>query len=552
MTGIVDRAAAAREATQAKLLESRRPVAGDPQSDEDAQEMNVLWGEPIPFGRSAPTPEIPASILPGVFGKFSEAVANNLQVPSALAVAYVLAALSVACQRKFRVAPYADGGYDEPVNLWMLAVAESGERKSQTARLATRPLAIWERRRFEEEKFDLAKAESERRIAQKRAEKLENDATKEDDPARRAALAREAAELKAGMPEERAPTQLFSTDITPEEAQAKTAAQGGKYAVISDEPAFFGVLAGAYSSGPVMIEFYLQAHSGADVRVHRRTRCADIERVAVTLGLAVQPGILAGLPPAANLRFRHSGLWARFLPVFPASRVGKRDVRRRAEISKELQIDYDRAVMALLDHEPENGEENRLALGAEALELWLSLSEEIEAGQGVGGEYEDIRDWTAKLPGAALRLAGLLHLAEHGAARGAELDIGKDTALRAVSLALLLVDHARAVFGFLGADKSADDARAVWEWIVASGQAAFMRNDAYKKFHCRFGKVEALIEALDVLKGRNLIRGPIKRKPKAGGRPGHLYMVNPDAFPTRPEWRASFKPKKPKTLRKRF
>jgi hypothetical protein len=487
------------------------------------------WGDPILFGTVAATPEISPALLPGVFGEFAQSLTDNLQTPPAMAVMYSLAVLSTALQRKFVVAPYDDGGYTEPVHVWVLIIAESGERKSQVIERLTRPLTFWERRRLDRERVALAENESIRRICLKRAEKLENDAAKEDDPDGRTALAKEAAELKASMPEERFPPQLWTGDVTPEELQDRLAKCGGKMAVLSDEPALFSVLAGVYSGGEAVLDVFLQAYSGRDVRVNRRSRSAIIERPALTLGLAVQPGILSDFPPTAKRKFRASGLFARFFPIYPVSRVGRRNVRQRVVIPDELQRTYDRAVMALLDIESPDGQEFRLILDEEAREVWLAFAEDIERGQGDGGNLEGIKDSTAKLPGGALRVAGLLHIAEHGEA-GTDLRVKKATMLRAVTLAWEVVEHAQAVFSLVGTDKSIDDAKTVWAWIDSNRLTGFLRSECHRKFHCKFGKVEELVAALEILKGRGLIRGPIAIKGTNGGRPGHAYEVNPAAL----------------------
>ncbi len=493
----------------------------------------TTWGEPIQFGTVAATPEIPPdSLLPGVFGQFAHALSENVQTPGAMAVAYCLAVLSTALQGKFTVGPWPDDGYCEPVHVWTLTIAESGERKSQVVGRLARPLTFWERRQQERERAALAENESLRRICARRVEKLENEAGKEEDADRRAAIAKEAAEIRANAPPEKYPTQLWTGDITPEELQDRLVKCGGKMAVLSDEGGLFSVLAGIYSGGESILDVFLQAHSGRDVRVNRRSRSAIIESPALTLGLSVQPGLLADMPTNAKRKFRASGLFARFLPVLPVSRVGRRDVRRRVEIPKDLQADYDRAVMALLDLENEDGQKLRLTLDDAAREVWLEFAEEIEADQGSGGNLESIRDWSAKAPGQALRLAGLLFLAEHGQAGDCLID--ERAMIRAVLLCRAFIDHAMATFGLIGADPAVDDAKAVWAWIEENRLMAFTRSECHKKFHQRFSKVEHLIAALEILKGRALIRGPFTIKPNSGGRPGHGYDVNPAALVSSP------------------
>jgi putative DNA primase/helicase len=487
------------------------------------------WGEPVLFSAKNETPDIPPESLPGVFGEYAAALTESLQTPPALAVATIAAVLSTALARKATIGPWGDDAYAEPLNVWTLAVAESGERKSQILGRCARPLVYWEKERTRQEKAGIEEAAALRKVGEKRAERLEADAAKEDDPARREALAKEAAGLRAGLPDEQFPTQIFTGDATPEAAQELLARTGGRMAFLSDEAGLLLVMAGVYGGGEVVLDVFLQGYSGNDVRVNRRCRSAIIERPAVTLGLSIQPGILADFPQAAKRKFRASGLFARFFPVYPRSNIGRRDVRRRAAVADALQRAYDRAVMDLLDFEPPGGEPVRLSLDAAALALWQDFFQDIEAGQAEGGEYQDIRDWAAKLPGGVLRLAGLFHLAEHGPG-GAGRAVGVETMAGAVKLGLRLIGHARAVFGLVGADKTTDDAKAVWGWIEQNRLPGFLRSDAHHKFNSRFGKVQDLEAALDVLKGRELLRGPYKSKSPKGGRPTVGYRVNPAAL----------------------
>lgn len=88
--------------------------------------------------------------------------------------------------------------------------------------------------------------------------------------------------------------------------------QGGRAAVLSDEAGLFSTVSGTYgSSGGPALDVLLQGHSGGALRVERASRCAYVERCSVTLGLMLQPGLLADA--AGSNRFRASGLIARFL-----------------------------------------------------------------------------------------------------------------------------------------------------------------------------------------------------------------------------------------------
>jgi putative DNA primase/helicase len=153
---------------------------------------------------------------------------------------------------------------------------------------------------------------------------------------------------------------------------------------------------------------------------------------------------------------------------------------------------------------------------------WLKFSQYIESKQGLYGEFYSIRDWTGKLPGAALRIAGLCHVVEHGE-QGTV--ISEATMERTLDLAERLIVHAKAAFAQMGSDPAVLDARVVLQWIISNGAESFRRGDLHKALHGRFQRVERLISALKVLSERHIISGPQNRH--TGRRPEIIYMVNP-------------------------
>ena len=86
------------------------------------------WSAPmIPGGLS--TPEIPANLLPGVWGNFAQAVSESTQTPAAMSVMCCLGVLATLLQRRFEVSP--DGtNYFEPLSLFVTTVSPSGTRKT--------------------------------------------------------------------------------------------------------------------------------------------------------------------------------------------------------------------------------------------------------------------------------------------------------------------------------------------------------------------------------------------------------------------------------------
>lgn len=300
-------------------------------------------------------------------------------------------------------------------------------------------------------------------------------------------------------------------------------------AVMSDEGGILAVLAGLYSGGEAYIDVALQAYSGSPVRVDRGSRTAVIDRPALTFGLGMQPGLFQEMAPATKRKFRQSGFFARIWFGFPETRIGRRDMARRSTIPADLEHRYRGAVLSLLEVEPRSNvmdgedDEHVLVLSDAARAMWITFAQKIENDQADGGPLESMRDWCAKLPGGALRLAGLFHMAGGGRV---DAEISEATMARAVGFCLRLIPHAMAVFDLVGADPAAEDAKILWRWIERYGKHEFLRSEIHRAHHNRFTKLDRLIQALEVLKGRSLIGGPYKGAVN-GGRPPIFYRVNP-------------------------
>jgi putative DNA primase/helicase len=217
---------------------------------------------------------------------------------------------------------------------------------------------------------------------------------------------------------------------------------------------------------------------------------------------------------------------ARFLYAMPESNVGKRDVRQRWSIPHSVANEYERRIHELLDGRGLVASAPRvIGMSEEALECWLGLAEEIERQQGERGALESIADWSSKLPGAAARIAALLALAEHGPTTDV---VGADSAERAVRLCRLLIPHAQAAFGLLGADATDTDARAIVKWSIESRRLSFSRRECQKAMEGRFRTLSRLEKAVERLEQSDVAR--IDKVPNRGAPPTTMIRMNPKLF----------------------
>jgi hypothetical protein len=243
-----------------------------------------------------------------------------------------------------------------------------------------------------------------------------------------------------------------------------------------------------------------------------------VERPALTCAYAMQPAVIAGL--AENAAFRSRGLLARFLYAAPQSWIGHREIAP-TPVCDATREAYCQAVRGLAEAEGETV----LQLSADAAALLRDWEAEIETMLGDGGRMEIMRDWGAKLAGATLRLAAVLHCVERGPAGRIE----GPTIAAAIEIARYLVPHAEAVLDMmLASEKTADDdARYVLRWIERHARREFTKTEAQHHGKRRFPKADDIDLALAELTQRGYIR--LRPAEVSGpGRPASpTYEVNP-------------------------
>lgn len=476
------------------------------------------WPEPVLPGQNK-TPDIPADLLPTWCADMAHAVSQATQTPPAMSVMFMLSVLATVLQRRFVVEP--SDGYTEPVPLWTTCATPSATRKTAVMDALTGPVLRWEKLEGDRMRREIARVNARRSVALKRIEKLKLDAAKADSDKERAEITAEIEREELEMPDEVRAPRLFVGDVTLERLQALLVEHGGRMSILSDEPGIFLILSGLYNGGSANFDVALQGHAGSPLRVDRAGRSAYVDRPALSFGLLLQPGILADV--ASSRRFRDSGLLARFLFAMPESFVGKRDVRQRRPVPAEVKEQYARKLFELLEgYDDQAGDPQVLGFSDSARELWLDFAQAIEDGLGEGQTFESIGDWCGKLPGAVARIAAVLEVAECGL----QVDtVHEVTMRRAIDLAWLLIEHARAAFALLGTDEADNDAATVVRWVRGEVREEFTQREAQKAMEGRFKSVERLKKALDRLEAGGVVRGAKRRNPR--GSPSMVYTVNP-------------------------
>jgi hypothetical protein len=251
------------------------------------------------------------------------ALATALQCPVDLPAMLGLAVLALCAAKRYKA--HVIQGWDEPLNLYVAVALKPGESKSPAFAAAIRPVSrfVAEERKRTDPEFRAALARAD--VAAKRTDHLKTRAAKASAPeeyAKSLALVEEAV-LEQGAIEVPVPLRLVLDDVTAESLEAVLRQQGGRIAIMSDEGGPFELMGGRYSNRVPNIDVYMKGHNGTHITTDRIGReGGSVQNPAITIGLAIQPDVIASLRDKKG--FRGRGLLARFLWAIPESLVGRR------------------------------------------------------------------------------------------------------------------------------------------------------------------------------------------------------------------------------------
>jgi len=385
-------------------------------------------------------PEISPSLIPGVFGEFALALSEATETPATLATLAVLGCLSTACNGKFEVQVTSD--WKETVNLYILVALPPGSRKSPVFKRCRAPIEQWEKKQHEIFGPDIQRQSSEYQNQVKLIQKMRDEASRKKDELERRALFDEVNELSINLKEPDVLPRMFTTDVTNEALGDRVAAQGGRFAILSDEAGVFEVLAGLYSNGKSNLDVCLKGWDGGAVRIDRRGRAVDCNPLLVML-LTIQPKIISKLGREKALQ--GNGFMERFLWAIPKNNLGYRQ-NTSQPLSEELEDRYAAQIIEVLDAKLKK---RALILDHESNYEFLAFRNAVERELRPGRLLHEISGWGSKLPGEALRIAGLLHIAEHGV--NCPDRINRNTLGSALQLAACLREHAVLAYNLMGA-----------------------------------------------------------------------------------------------------
>jgi len=499
-----------------KIITEANPIPHGPDIQTDS------WPDPIPLTAYDALPEFPIRLLPEEGRRMVESIAEVAQVDPGMVAGCYLGSMAIALQKKLWIDLKT---HTEPISLFVVIVADPGERKSFVISEMAKPLYSFQREQAELQAAVISKSIADDRKRQKRLEHLErqyakavNDAGMEGINSDICSLTEE---IRLNPP--LTPPVYIADDVTPEKLAELMHTNNECMGIISAEGGIFSIMAGRYSDKNINIDIFLKGHAGDEVSVYRIGRSAiSMRNPALSLCLCCQPEVVK--EAGSNRQFLGRGLIARFLYVQCRPMAGYRK-RNGHNLSESIRLSYGNHMRRLLDL-PRPDQPTLLELSPEAQKYWDEFHDDVETDMQPGGSLSGLKAWGSKLAGAAARIAGLLHMAQYGGA-GLHQQISLEKIKDACGIGVYLKQHALAAFDMMGEIPEIESAKIILDFILQHHRESFKSREVMQNKNA-FKKMDQVEAGLKILTERGFIRPVAKEYNKKTGRPeAPTYEVNP-------------------------
>jgi putative DNA primase/helicase len=479
------------EAVQRAIAGASEPPRGKPSAGAEVLPGgdSAGWPEPQTLTVKVEQEPYPIDALPVIIRAAVDEVQGFVKAPVPLVASSALAALSLACQAHID-AKRAERLHS-PVSLFMLTIADSGERKSTCDGFFTSAIREYQEKQSNELKPEISKREAE--IAAWKAERdgiLAAIKQARKDGETTDTLRDALTELQSEEPAILRVPKLLLGDETPENLAYTLAKNWPSAGVMSSEA---GVVFGSHGMNQenAMRNLGLlnTLWDGGSHSVGRRTSESFTVRGArLTMGLMVQEQTLRDYLAKVGPLARGSGFLARFMVAWPRSTQGTRFFEEAPQNWPHLAA-FNRRIGDILNQGLQLGEDGGLSppvlpLAPKAKAAWKAFHDVIEKQLGTGGELHAVKDVASKTADNAVRLAALFHKV---------CDAGGDIDLEAFEgasrIAAWHLSESQRFFGELALPAEMADAARLDAWLIE---------------HCRLERTHIV--------GKNYVRqhGPLR------------------------------------------
>ncbi len=440
----------------------------------DKGASDLIYCAPEPLRAPRPKSEAyPIEELGDVLGKAVTALQTAIQAPVALCAQSVLASASLAVQSHFDIElPW---GETKPLSLFLLTIAESGERKSGVDDVVLGAAKKHERASMEIYEAELTRFEIE--LAEWKA--ITEAANRKIATAKTQAISDEASSERTPRPEPPIVPLRFVSDPTVEGLYKLLAISQPSVGLFSDEGGLF--VGGNAMNNDNALKTMARLCKFWDGSPFDRVRAGDGAGVLygrrLSLHLLAQPEVMQKL--LTDRMANGQGFLARCLTAWPESTIGKRYVSNDGyenpyhhEHTKRLF----KNLLELTEATPRIGKTKQvldpipLPLSAEAKNLAIRTGNMLETQMTAGNDLEEIRDRAGKAIENACRLAGVIAVTEGGMTTR---EISKEHLSKGIVLIQWYLKEALRIRGAASISQEVVDAESLSRWLDNQGITLF-------------------------------------------------------------------------------
>ncbi|MDP1999317.1 MAG: YfjI family protein [Rhodoferax sp.] len=347
---------------------------------------------------------------------------NHTQAPMSMVFSSALAAMSLACQDQFRVKLQA--GHETPASLYLISIAESGERKTYIDRLMFQEIRNFEN--LSKDRNEKIRIEYETEMEFWELEHATHvssfqKALRKGLPTNTQKLALEL--HKKSKPALSKVPKLIYNDATPEAIAWGLHSHWPSGGLVSDEA---GMVLGGHAGRNLALLNKLR--DGDSVTVDRKSaESFTVSNPNFTLALMIQPKLFQNFLENQGKNARDIGFFSRCLINYPESTQGTRHISSIQDVVwKDLTIFQNRIGIILEGGIQNNLQANKttLELSTEARTEWLKFYNCLESSMGAGCYFCEVRDAASKMAETTIRMAALFHHFD-GRAGNIQIDIYK-------------------------------------------------------------------------------------------------------------------------------
>jgi len=430
---------------------------------DDALPLVAALDLPAPF---------PMDALPSILADYGRVIQRCTQAPDALVGNSLLAAASLAVQPHANVVlPY---GASVPASLFIVSVAESGERKSAVDKLALHAHASFEKIKSDEAREAIAQFNKLQKKDKETAEIPREAVFLASDPTVEGLCKL----LHAGLPS----IGVFS-------------AEGGRFLGghgMTDDAALRTAagLSLFWDGSPVD---RVRSGDGASKLFGRR----------VALHLMAQPR--ATFAWLSNPVLRDQGLFSRCLVAYPQSTAGTRMFRSEKADETPAAAAYVNRMTALLSGNWSINEffeltPQHMGIAGAARNLWIEMHDQIEGN--INGELKPIRALASKAAEHMGRIAAVFTMIDNPAAT----TVTEDAMQRAALMMEFYLGEALRLSGVQPLHEKSDQAALLWGWLAQRNKKYVTLPELVQFGPAKLRKAESVRSVMDVLADHYMVR----------------------------------------------